>query len=94
MLESAVSRLQLEATPHEGLFAVCVHYLQWIDIDRDLPNAVAADFRQWRAELLPEPRPNDGYGTILSTVRQLDVNRAREKIQSLKGIASALRSTR
>ena len=90
LLQSAVTRMHLEPTLHEGLFIACVDYLQWIDVERDLPGEVATNFRQWRDGLLPESRIGDGYGFILSTVRQLDTKGVREKASGLECIAATL----
>ena len=90
LLKSAVTRMRLEPTPHEGLFIACVDYLQWIDVERDLPGQVAVNFRQWSDGLLPESRIDDGYGFILSTVRQLDTKGIQEKVSGLEGIAATL----
>ena len=92
LLQSAVTRMRLEPTLHEGLFIACVDYLQWIDVERDLPGEVASNFRQWRDGLLPESRIDDGYGFILSTVRQLDTKGVREKASGLECIAATLQT--
>lgn len=90
LLKSAVTRMHLEPTLHEGLFVACVDYLQWIDVDRDLPGEVAVNFRQWSDGLLPESWIDDGYGFILSTVRQLGTKDVREKVSGLECIAATL----
>ena len=92
LLRSAVTRMRLEPTLHEGLFIACVDYLQWIDVERDLPGEVASNFRQWRDGLLPESRIDDGHGFILSTVRQLDTKGVREKASGLECIAATLQT--
>lgn len=93
LLKSAVTRMHLEPTLHEGLFVACVDYLQWIDVDRDLPLKVAVHFQQWSDGLLPEPRIGDGYDFILSTVRQLDLQDVREKVSGLERIAATLQTS-
>ena len=92
LLQSAVTRMHLEPSLHEGLFAACVDYLQWIDVDQDLPGEVAVNFRQWSDGLLPESRADDGYGFILSTIRQLDTKGVREKVSGLECIAATLQT--
>lgn len=90
LLATAVSQMHSERTLREGLFTACVDFLQWLDVDQDLPSAVVADYRKWCAGLLPDTDIDDVYDYVLAAIRKLDAQRIREKAQGLQYIAELL----
>ncbi|MCH8136543.1 MAG: hypothetical protein IIB77_11235 [Proteobacteria bacterium] len=77
-------------TPYEGLLLADQEYLQWLDIDRDIPPHLRQALRQWRAGLLPANPGPDYYNNILSGIRQLRPAKAHQHAMGLLAIATTI----
>ena len=90
VLATAAKVMLSQPTPYEGLYLAYERYIQWIDVERDLPAHLTTAVMQWCALLFAAS--GRSRRNLLAGIRSLEPNQARRQAMVLLDIVNELQS--